>query len=153
MVKISNKVWTQSVPLTDGSEQSLSDCVAQTLVVYFYPRANTPGCTNESKDFAAQYAAFQAAGCQVLGVSQDSLKKQQNFKNKYNMPFELVADEAGVLCEAFAVIKEKQMYGKTFMGIERSTFVLNAQGEVVAEWRKVKVPGHVAEVLTVVKEI
>jgi peroxiredoxin Q/BCP len=153
MVKISNKVWTQSVPLTDGSEQSLSDCVSQLLVVYFYPRANTPGCSNESKDFSAEYAAFQTAGCQVLGISQDSLKKQQNFKNKYDMPFELVADEAGILCEAFDVIKEKKMYGKTFMGIERSTFVLNDQGEVVAEWRKVKVPGHVAEVLTAVKEI
>ncbi|WP_223787509.1 peroxiredoxin [Marinicella meishanensis] len=153
MVKISNKIWTQSVPLTDGSEQSLSDCVAQTLVVYFYPRANTPGCTTESQDFSAEYAAFQAAGCQVLGVSQDSLKKQQNFKHKFDMPFELVADVDGVLCAAFEVIKEKKMYGKTFMGIERSTFVLDAQGTVVAEWRKVKVPGHVAEVLTAVKEM
>ncbi len=120
---------------------------------FFYPRANTPGCSTESQDFSTHYQAFKAAGCEVLGISADSLKKQQNFKAKFNMPFELIADTEEVVCQAFAVIKEKKMYGKTFMGIERSTFVLNAEGEILQAWRKVKVPGHVEEVLTSVKDM
>ncbi len=153
MVKINNKVWQQELQLTSGDTSALSGLVNKLVVLYFYPRANTPGCSTESQDFSAEYQAFKAAGCEVLGVSMDSLKKQQNFKNKFDMPFELVADVDEVLCQEFDVIKEKKMYGKTFMGIERSTFVVNASGEVLAEWRKVKVPGHVAEVLTRVKEL
>ncbi len=153
MVKINNKVWQQELQLTHGDNSALSELVNKLVVLYFYPRANTPGCSTESQDFSTEYPAFKAAGGEVLGVSMDSLKKQQNFKNKFDMPFELVADVDETLCQEFDVIKEKKMYGKTFMGIERSTFVLNASGEVLAEWRKVKVPGHVAEVLTRVKEL
>ncbi len=152
MVKINNKIWQQELQLTNGDLSSLSELTDSQVVLYFYPRANTPGCSTESQDFSAAYADFKAAGCEILGVSMDSLKKQQNFKNKFSMPFELVADVDEILCQAFAVIKEKKMYGKTFMGIERSTFLLDSSGEILAEWRKVKVPGHVADVLTRVKE-
>ncbi|MGJ8662665.1 MAG: peroxiredoxin [Marinicella sp.] len=153
MVKIDNKTWQQEVQLTDGKLISLSDWIKDKAVLYFYPRANTPGCSVESQDFSKQYEAFKALGCEVLGVSMDGLKKQQNFKKKFSMPFELVADIDEVLCTAMAVIKEKKMYGKTFMGIERSTFVVDAAGEVLLSWRQVKVPGHVDEVLTAVKDL
>lgn len=153
MVKINNKAWQQKNLLTDDSEQSLQELVNDYIVVFFYPRANTPGCTTESNEFSAKVDDFTAENCAVIGVSMDSLKKQQNFKNKYQMTIELIADIEGQLCEAFDVIKEKKMYGKTFMGIERSTFILNQQGEVVHEWRKVKVNGHVDEVLTKVKSL
>jgi peroxiredoxin Q/BCP len=153
MVKIDNKVWQHENQLTDGTSRSLEQLCDQWLVVFFYPRANTPGCTTESNEFSAQYDAFQAAGCEVVGVSADSLKKQQNFKQKYAMSIDLIADTEEQLCQAFAVIKEKKMYGKTFMGIERSTFLLNPAGEIVESWRKVKVPGHVEEVLTKVKAL
>jgi len=153
MVKIDDKIWQHKNELTDGSQKSLSDVCKDKLVLFFYPRANTPGCTNESKDFSLYSESFRAAGCEILGVSMDSLKKQQNFKSKYAMNFELVADTDEVLCQAFDVIKEKKMYGKTFMGIERSTFVLGKNGEILQAWRKVKVPGHAESVLTHVKTI
>lgn len=153
MVKINNKVWQHELQLTDGKLAALKEVIKNRVVLYFYPRANTPGCATESQDFSAEYAAFQSFDCDILGVSMDSLKKQQNFKKKYNMPFELVADVDETLCQAFDVIKEKNMYGKTFMGIERSTFLINANGEVLNAWRKVKVPGHVEEVLAAVKDL
>ena len=153
MVKINNKVWGQEVLFTDGEAAALADRTEQLAVLYFYPRANTPGCTNESKDFSTHYQAFKEAGCEVFGVSMDSLKKQQNVKNKYDMPFELIADTDEWLCQELDVIKEKKMYGKTFMGIERSTFIVNSAGEILKTWRKVKVPGHVEEVLDAVKAL
>ena len=153
MVKINNKVWQHELQLTNGQLAALNNVVKKYAVLYFYPRANTPGCTTESQDFSTEYAAFKGLECEVIGVSMDSLKKQQNFKNKYDMPFELVADVDETLCQEFEVIKEKKMYGKEFMGIERSTFLINSLGEVLQSWRKVKVPGHVDEVLTVVKEL
>lgn len=153
MVKINNKVWQQEIQLTDGRQVALSLWVKKYAVLYFYPRANTPGCTTESQDFTAEYDAFKALDCEILGVSMDSLKKQQNFKKKYDMPFELVADVDESLCQEFQVIKEKNMYGKKFMGIERSTFLIDSSGHVLQSWRKVKVPGHVQDVLTAVKEL
>ncbi len=153
MVKIDNKVWQHKNNLTNGAQQSLSGLCKDKLVLFFYPRANTPGCTTESNEFSAQIEAFAALGCQVVGVSADSLKKQQNFKQKFEMKLDLIADTEEVLCQGFDVIKEKKMYGKTFMGIVRSTFLLSHEGEVLAEWNKVKVPGHVAAVLTRVKDI
>ena len=147
MVKIDEKVWQQAHISTQESPLKLNDLPHKHVVLFFYPRANTPGCTKESIAFGDHVKAFHEAGCGVYGVSADSLKKQQNFKSKYDMPIDLIADTEEVLCQAFDVIKEKNMYGKKFMGIVRSTFVLNQQGEVVAEWRKVKVPGHVEEVL------
>ena len=153
MVKINNKVWQQKLIITNESNQSLADCCDEYLVLFFYPRANTPGCTTESNDFSAMFPAFKDLNCSVLGVSMDSLKKQHNFKKKYSMGIELVADVDGLLCNAFEVIKEKKMYGKTFMGIERSTFLINKAGEVLNEWRKVKVPNHVDAVFETVNNL
>ena len=153
MVKIDKKVWEHQLLLTNGESKGLSDMVKGHAVLYFYPRANTPGCTNESKDFSQHYDAFKKLDCEVFGVSMDSLKKQQNFKNKYEMPFELIADIDEVLCQSLDVIKEKNMYGKKFMGIVRSTFLVNGKGQIIREWRQVKVPGHVEEVLTAVKDL
>ncbi|TDR22788.1 peroxiredoxin [Marinicella litoralis] len=153
MVKIDNKVWQHKNQLTDETEQSLAQLCQDKLVLFFYPRANTPGCTTESNEFSARLDSFLALNCQVVGVSADSLKKQQNFKNKFDMKLSLIADTDEILCQQFGVIKEKKMYGKTFMGIERSTFLLNHEGEILAEWRKVKVPGHVDTVLMHIKDI
>ena len=153
MVKINNKVWQQKLIITDGSNQSLADRCEKLIVVFFYPRANTPGCTTESKDFSALKAEFEGLGCHVLGVSMDSLQKQQNFKNTNSMKQMEKLDVDGLLCNAFEVIKEKKMYGKTFMGIERSTFLINKAGEVLNEWRKVKVPNHVDAVFETVNNL
>lgn len=133
---------------TGGDQISLSDFTGQqNIVLYFYPKDNTPGCTTEGQDFRDHIAAFNAAETVILGVSRDSLKAHNNFKTKYEFPFELLSDPDEVLCKAFGVIKEKNLYGKKYMGIERSTFLINKQGQLVNEWRKVRVKGHVAEVL------
>ncbi len=123
------------------------------LVLYFYPKDSTPGCTNQALDFQARLAEFQAAGYTVVGISRDSLKSHANFRAKQGLTFPLLSDADETVCRQFDVIKEKNMYGKKVMGIERSTFVLNAEGELVHEWRKVKVPGHVAEVLARVQTL
>ncbi|WP_028455848.1 peroxiredoxin [Chitinilyticum litopenaei] len=125
----------------------------QAFVLYFYPKDSTPGCTTEGQDFRNHHAAFLAAGCQVFGVSRDSLKSHENFKCKQEFPFELISDPDETLCEAFGVMKLKNMYGKQVRGIERSTFVINKEGQIVKEWRGVKVPGHVEEVLAFVQTL
>ncbi|KAA3641823.1 MAG: peroxiredoxin [Proteobacteria bacterium] len=153
MLKIEDQAMQHPIQMTNGATTSMAQVVKNYLCVFFYPRANTPGCSQEGQDFSAHYDRFKDLGCEVLGVSADGLKKQQNFKLKYDMPFELVADTEEVLCRAFDVIKEKNMYGKKFMGIERSTFVLNAHGDVMLSWRKVKVKGHVEEVLQQVTQL
>lgn len=123
------------------------------LVIYFYPKDNTPGCTNESMAFRDKYAEFTAAGAEIVGISRDSLKSHENFKAKLELPFELLADTEETVCTLFGVIKMKNMYGKQVRGIERSTFVIDAAGVIVREWRKVKVPGHAAEVLAFVNTL
>lgn len=123
------------------------------VVLYFYPKDNTPGCTTEGLDFAANHAAFQAAGCELFGISRDSLKSHEGFKAKLNLPFELLSDEDEKACELFDVIKMKNMYGKKVRGIERSTFVLDRQGRIAKSWRGVKVPNHVQEVLAFVQTL
>lgn len=153
MLKIEQKTMQEPMLLTNEATMSLAQLVKDYLCVFFYPRANTPGCSQESQDFSTIYSDFVNLRCEVVGVSADSLKKQQNFKQKYNMPFELMADTEEVLCRGFDVIKEKNMYGKKFMGIERSTFVLSPQGDVVLSWRKVKVKGHAEEVLKQLKQL
>lgn len=153
MLKIDNKMMQQPIIVTSEATTSLAQLCRDYLCVYFYPRANTPGCAQESKDFSTFYKKFKAAGCELVGISADSLKKQQNFKNKYEMPFQLVADTEEILCRAFAVIKEKNMYGKKFMGIERSTFILSPTGDVVLSWRKVKVKGHAEEVWVQLRQL
>lgn len=140
------------LPATSGHTFSLSDC-AKPVVLYFYPKDNTPGCTNESMDFRDAHAEFLAAGCQVWGLSRDALKSHENFKAKLELPFELISDVDETACETFGVMKLKNMYGKQVRGIERSTFVIGADGQLLRAWRGVKVPGHVAEVLAFVKTL
>jgi peroxiredoxin Q/BCP len=139
--------------LTGGTQRRLSDLRGRNLVLYFYPKASTPGCTQEGQDFRDAYAEFHAAGTEILGASRDSLKAQEGFKAKQGFPFELVADTDEALCQAFDVIRLKNMYGKQVRGIERSTFLIDASGALRREWRKVSVKGHVAEVLAAVRAL
>ena len=141
-----------TLPSTGGSFK-LSDQRGKKLVVYFYPKDNTPGCTVEGTDFRDRYAAFRKASTEVIGVSRDSLKSHEGFKAKMKFPFELLSDADEELCAQFGVIKMKNMYGKKVRGIERSTFVLDKDGVLAREWRGVKVPGHVEEVLNFVKAL
>lgn len=122
-------------------------------VLYFYPKDNTSGCTMEGRDFAALYSQFKEAGCEVIGVSRDSIKSHNNFCSKQGFPFALISDSDESLCKAFDVIKLKKLYGREYMGIERSTFLINPEGVVCAEWRKVKVAGHAQSVLDHLKSI
>lgn len=142
-----------TLPATGGLSISLSALRGRKVVLYFYPKDNTPGCTNETRDFGALYPAFAAAGCEVFGISRDSLKSHENFKTKLEVPFELISDGDEVACQAFAVIKMKNMYGKQVRGIERSTFVIDAEGRIAREWRGVKVAGHAEEVLRAVQSL
>ncbi|MBP6563112.1 MAG: peroxiredoxin [Neisseriaceae bacterium] len=123
------------------------------LVVYFYPKDSTPGCTTQANDFKDQLAEFKALGYTVVGISRDSIKSHENFKAKQGLNFALLSDADETVCNLFDVIKLKNMYGKQVMGIERSTFILNQEGLISKEWRKVRVPDHVAEVLAYLKEV
>jgi peroxiredoxin Q/BCP len=136
-----------------GGPVKLSALKGKTVVLYFYPKDNTPGCTTEGCDFAAAHKKFEKAGAVIFGVSRDSLKSHQNFKAKLDFPFELVSDADEKLCDAFGVIKMKNMYGKQVRGIERSTFVIDGEGKLRREWRGVKVPGHAADVLAYVQSL
>jgi len=142
-----------SLPSTGGSTFKLSDQRGKKLVVYFYPKDNTPGCTVEGADFRDRHKEFRKAGAEVVGVSRDSIKSHEGFKAKMNFPFELLSDAEEELCAQFGVIKMKNMYGKKVRGIERSTFVIDKDGVLAREWRGVKVPGHVEEVLNFVKTL
>ncbi len=147
MVKIGEPVPAFKLPATGDQQLGLNSFAGQQLVLYFYPKDNTPGCTREGQDFRDHFAAFQAANTAIVGVSKDSVRKHENFCAKHEFPFDLIADEDEVLCKIFDVIKEKNMYGRKYMGIERSTFLIDATGVLRAEWRKVRVPGHVEAVL------
>ena len=144
---------TLSLPLalSDGSSTTLSGYAGQWLALYFYPKDSTPGCTTEGIDFNALLPAFAALGATVLGVSRDSIRSHQNFCSKQGFDFLLVSDADEALCHAFEVIKEKNMYGKKVLGIERSTFLIDPKGKVAAAWRGVKVPGHAQAVLDALK--
>ena len=142
-----------SLPATSARQISLSELRGKIVVLYFYPKDNTPGCTNESKDFGALNEEFSAAGCEIFGISRDSIKSHENFKAKLELPFDLISDTDEVACEAFGVMKLKNMYGKQVRGIERSSFVIDAEGRIAREWRAVKVPGHAAEVLSFVQSL
>lgn len=140
--------------MTSGKTFRLSDFYGkQAIVLYFYPKDSTPGCTTEGLDFSATYADFQAAGVVVFGISRDSLKSHEKFKTKQGFPFELIADPEEQICQLFDVIKLKNMYGKQVRGIERSTFLIDPQGKLRQAWRKVTVKGHVAEVLAAVQAL
>ncbi len=152
-VKINRKVKKFKVSATNELEIDSSDLIGKSYVIYFYPKDNTPGCTQEGEDFRDLYKEFKKLKTEIYGVSRDSLKSHEGFKEKYKYPFELISDTEEKLCNLFDVIKEKNMYGKKYMGIERSTFLIDKEGKLSAEWRKVKVNGHAAEVLEEVKKI
>ena len=152
-VKINTKVKKFKVSATSELEIDSTDLIGKSYVIYFYPKDNTPGCTQEGEDFRDLYKEFKKLKTEIYGVSRDSLKSHEGFKEKYKYPFELISDTEEKLCNLFDVIKEKNMYGKKYMGIERSTFLINKEGKLSAEWRKVKVNGHAAEVLEEVKKI
>ncbi|AUH71514.1 peroxiredoxin [Legionella sainthelensi] len=136
---------------TSGLSGQLNDYLGQYVVLYFYPKDATPGCTTEGQNFSDAYPQFQALNTQIFGISRDSLKSHENFKVKQCFPFELISDPDEHLCQLFDVIKMKSMYGKQVRGIERSTFIIDPQGKLLKEWRKVKVNGHVDEVLDTLK--
>lgn len=142
-----------SLPSDTGETVRLAGLKGQAFVLFFYPRDNTPGCTTEAKGFSADMSAFEAAGARVFGVSKDSLESHGKFRAKQDLTVPLLSDEHGSLCEDLDVWKEKKMYGKSFMGVERSTFLIDGAGTVVRAWRKVKVPGHVEDVLAAVKAL
>jgi peroxiredoxin Q/BCP len=148
-----NKVDDFSLTCTGGTSFRLSEGKDRFLVLYFYPKDNTPGCTTESVQFRDLYPAFRELGCGIYGVSRDSLKSHEGFKAKHGFPFDLLADTEEKVCAQFGVIKMKNMYGRQVRGIERSTFVLDREGVLLREWRGVKVPGHVQEVLNFVKAL
>ncbi len=141
------------LPATSGKILSTAKRSGKKLVLYFYPKDATPGCTTEAQQFRDLHAQFEQAGCEIVGVSRDSLKSHETFKSKQELPFELASDAEEKACALFDVIKLKNMYGKQVKGIERSTFVINENGEISREWRAVKVPGHAQEVLDFVNAL
>lgn len=153
MVSIGDKAAPFSLAATDDKVLSSEDFKGKNLVLYFYPKDSTPGCTLEGQNFRDAYADFQSADTEILGVSRDSVRKHENFKARQSFPFDLLADEDETLCRQFDVIREKNMYGRKVIGIERSTFLIDADGVLRREWRKVKVKGHVAEVLEAARSL
>lgn len=152
-IKIGNLIPALTVATTQHEALKLRSLKGKNLVLYFYPKDNTPGCTTQGQNFRDEYAKFQKANTEILGVSRESIRSHQNFINKHDFPFDLISDPEETLCNAMSVIKEKKMYGKTYMGIERSTFIFDSQGKLRHEIRKVKVKGHVEEVLGLVKSL
>jgi len=150
---IGKKVTDTKLPATGEQELKISDFKDKNIVLYFYPKDSTPGCTREGQDFRDNITKFRRASTVILGVSRDSVKAHENFKAKQEFPFDLLSDKEEKLCKQFDVIKEKNMYGKMVLGIERSTFLIDKKGVLRQEWRKVKVDGHVAEVLDAVKAL
>lgn len=139
--------------MTGGQTFQLTGRPAKSTVLFFYPKDNTPGCTTENMAFRDLHERFVAAGAEIYGISRDSLRSHESFKEKLGLPFELISDPDEAVCQAFGVMKMKKMYGKDVRGIERSTFVIDAKGRLVKEWRGVKVPGHVDEVLEFVANL
>ena len=150
---IGKKVPYFKLPATGDQIIKLSDLKGKNIVLYFYPKDSTPGCTLEGQDFRDNIRKFKSRNTVILGVSRDSIKSHENFKEKQCFPFELLSDSNEKLCKSFDVIKEKNMYGKKVMGIERSTFLIDTKGILRVEWRKVKVAGHVDEVLSAIKKL
>lgn len=135
------------LPATGGATFRLSDSIGKPLVLFFYPKDNTPGCTSEAMQFRDLHAQFSRLGCEIYGISRDSIRSHENFRSKLKFPFALLSDTEEKACKLYDIIKMKNMYGKKVRGIERSTFVIDARGVVRREWRGVKVPGHAQEVL------
>jgi peroxiredoxin Q/BCP len=152
-IAIGKKVPDFRLPATGEQDIALSDFRGKNVVLYFYPKDNTPGCTTEGQDFRDKISTFRRRNTVVLGISRDSVKSHETFRNKHDFPFALLSDADEKVCRLFDVIKEKNMYGRKVMGVERSTFLIDDKGVLVREWRKVKVAGHVDEVLEAVKSL
>ena len=150
---LDQKLADFSLPTTSGQTFTLSQQAGKQVVIYFYPKDSTPGCTTQGQNFRALHEEFVKAGAVVLGISRDSLKSHENFKAKQGFPFELGSDADEAVCNLFGVIKQKMMYGKQVRGIERSTFLIDGEGVLRREWRGVKVPGHVEAVLEAVRSL
>ncbi|BCK87315.1 putative peroxiredoxin bcp [Sideroxyarcus emersonii] len=142
-----------TLPATGGVDFKLYPIRSRSLVVYFYPKDSTPGCTTEAQQFRDLYPAYLKAGCEIVGISRDSIKSHENFKAKFTLPFALLSDADETVCNLFGVMKQKMMYGKQVRGIERSTFVLDQHGTIRKEWRGLKADGHAQEVLTFVQTL
>ncbi len=147
-MNIGEKIKNFQAEMTGKTDFQLSDYKGHNIIIYFYPRDNTPGCTSEGEDFRDNFKKFKNKKTKIFGVSKDSLKSHESFKEKFNFPFDLISDPDEKVCKIFDVIKEKSMYGKKYMGIERSTFLIDSKGKLSRAWRKVKVKGHVDEVLS-----
>ena len=151
-IKIGEKVKNFTAKSTNKVDFNLKDQLKGNIILFFYPKDNTPGCTQEGKDFSEHLRKFKNKNSQVFGVSRDSLKSHNNFKEKFKFKFDLISDTDEKICTMFDVIKEKSMYGKKYMGVERSTFIISEKGILIKEWRKVKVKDHVLEVLDFINE-
>ena len=151
MISIGDKAPEFNASVDGGTQFTIADAIGKNLILYFYPKDDTPGCTKEAIDFSEKFDQFDAQKTIILGVSRDSIKKHDKFICKYDLRNHLISDEDGSLCEAFGTWVEKKMYGKSYMGIERATFLINPKGEITHIWRRVKVPGHVEDVLATIK--
>lgn len=151
-LKLGDQIPDFSLPATSEQTITQEDLKGQYTVLYFYPKDSTPGCTTEGKDFTELHSEFSKLNCQILGVSMDSMKRHENFKNKQAFSFELISDPDAILCNLFGTYQLKKNFGKEYMGIVRSTFLINPEGKIISEWLKVKVKGHADEVLTKLKE-
>ena len=141
------------LPGTSETNFSLKNYLGKLVILYFYPRDSTPGCTSEGQDFRDNYKKFKKLNTDILGISRESIKSHENFKSKQDFPFELLSDPDEKVCKAFDVMKLKSMYGREYIGVDRSTFLVNSAGKIIKEWRGVKVKGHALEVLNAVKEL
>jgi peroxiredoxin Q/BCP len=150
-INLNDKVPNFELEGTSNLSFNLSSFIGQFIVIYFYPKDSTPGCTNEGIDFKDNINEFKKLNVEIFGISRDTIKSHENFKAKYNFPFELLSDTEEIACNLFGVIKMKNMYGKKVRGIERSTFLLSPEGKLMNEWRGVKVNGHIEEILEVLK--
>ena len=150
---LGRKVPAFSLPASGGTTWKLADAAGRKLVLYFYPKDNTSGCTSEGEAFRDLHTKFRKAGAEIIGISPDSVASHDRFIAKHDFPFVLLADEEQAVCRLFGVWKEKSMYGRKYMGVERSTFLIDASGVLRREWRKVKVPGHAQEVLAAVSAL
>ena len=142
-----------TLPATGGVDFTLYPIRSKSLVIYFYPKDSTPGCTTEAQQFRDLYAEYRKAGCEIVGISRDSIKSHENFKARFTLPFTLLSDSDETVCNQFGVIKQKKLYGKDVRGIERSTFVLDSKGIIRKEWRGLKADGHAQEVLAFVQTL
>lgn len=152
-MKIGAKLPNRKLEATGEQSLNLSKLKGKKVVVYFYPKDSTPGCTTQGQNFRDLYSDFEKHNCVVLGVSRDSIKSHERFKEKQEFPFDLLSDPDEALCKVFDVIKLKKLYGKEYLGIERSTFLFDEEGKLAQEWRKVRVKGHVEEVLEAVRQL